>query len=122
MQVLEPGEDLTLAAKAAEHHVSVHAALDYLDRDLFLKLVVVPYGAIHNAHSPSANDRGDQIRTDSTAYRRFALRSGKVLCMTPYGCVDLLVGLLAIHTQKCLDLEPQIIVTITGLGEKCPLF
>ena len=58
VRVLEAGEDLPLVPEAPHDRLGVHAALEHLDRDALLELVVVADAEVHRAHAAAAESRG----------------------------------------------------------------
>jgi len=53
--VVQIGEDLAFVPETPENVLGVHSVPDYLNRHVFLKLVVVAYGLVNGAHSASAD-------------------------------------------------------------------
>src|SRR5215472_15571259 len=52
--MLEPGQDLTLAAEAGQNKIGVEAPFDQLHRDLLLE-VVHAHGTIHTPHAAASD-------------------------------------------------------------------
>ena len=66
--MLEPGEDLPLVAKALQHGVAVHAALDEFDGDAHRELRVVALAKKDGAHAAATQLAHDAIRPDVTGF------------------------------------------------------
>ena len=62
--VLEPCESLSFALEADEDVVVCDRALDDLDRDLLLELVIAARGEVDLAHSTDAENARDRVRAD----------------------------------------------------------
>ena len=77
VRVIEASEDLALVAEAAQHRLRIHAALDELDRDLFLVLAVGAPREIDRAHSAAADALQDFPVADGLADHAIGLLGAK---------------------------------------------
>ena len=77
--MLEGGEDLPLVAEAAQDLVGVHAALDDLERDALLELLVRALGQIDHAHAAAADLLDDAVRPDAHAGSERRVVAGKAV-------------------------------------------
>ena len=119
VRVIEARKDLPLVAEAAQHGLRIHAALDELDRDLFLVLPVGAPGEIDGAHAAAADalrdfvvadDRSDQpvglIVLEEPRVERHDRRLDEITCR--------LVG-----SQQRIDFPPQGVVACALLAQEC---
>src|SRR5438477_1579706 len=68
--MIEPGEKLPLPEEMPQHRVCVGAALDQLDRDLFLVLIVGPIGQENCPHAAASNLPTNAIAVNDLAGRQ----------------------------------------------------
>src|SRR5436190_14956261 len=65
VRVIESGEYLSFFAEATEDKVSIHTALDELDRRPFIEFVIGTRGFVHSAHATSTDLTFDTIGTET---------------------------------------------------------
>ena len=65
--MLQVRQDLPLLPEAAQHEIGIHAALQQLDGDLLLVLVIVPDAQVDGAHSAVPNQTDQPVGSDSPA-------------------------------------------------------
>src|SRR5215471_13200415 len=68
--MIEPAQNLSLAAKTRQDEFGIHVRSHHFDRDLLLKLPVGSLGKIHSAHSATADLLQQTIWSQSGINRR----------------------------------------------------
>ena len=63
--MLQIGQNLPFLPEAVQHEVGVHAALQQLDGDFLLVLVVVPHGQVHRSHAAVPQQPEQPVRARS---------------------------------------------------------
>src|SRR6478672_5605839 len=71
--VIEPGQDLAFRSETAQDLSRVGASIQYLDRDLFLKLTISALCQENGAHPPAAKFTDDDIRAHALSAARRSL-------------------------------------------------
>src|SRR6184192_4123986 len=71
--MIEPGQDLAFRSEAAQDLSRVGASIQYLDRDLFLKLTIRALCQENCAHPAMAKFTGDDIRAHALPAARRSL-------------------------------------------------
>lgn len=106
VRVVQPGEDLALAAEAAQHAVGRRAPADQLDGDALLELVVVADGLVDHAH-PALPDLPQQpVGADAAARHAGGLaRFGKPAHADDGRSLEALALALE-RLEQALDLAP----------------
>src|SRR5687768_13626922 len=70
VRMIECRQDLSFFAKPAEDEVSVHPALDQLDRGCFIKLVIGARCFVHRAHTTASDLPLNSISAESAPDHR----------------------------------------------------
>ena len=71
--MIEPGQDLAFRSETAQDLSRVRASIQYLDRDLFLKLTISTLCQENCAHSAAAKFTDDDIRAHALSAARRSL-------------------------------------------------
>src|SRR5918997_886519 len=70
VRVIERRKDLSFFTKPAEDEVSVHPALDQLDRRCFIKLVIGARRFVHRAHTTASDFSLNSISAEAAPDHR----------------------------------------------------
>ena len=73
--MIERRQNLPLAHEALTHKIRIHPALDELDGDLLLELIVVAHGLINRAHPAAPDQAREAVRADAVS-REIIVRLG----------------------------------------------
>src|SRR5215469_12056545 len=116
--VIEPRQDLTFCSKSAQDFSRVGSSIQYLDRDLFLKLTIRPLRQKNCAHPSVAKFTNDGIRAHalSASRRSFLPERGRCVLDTIFEAVSMLLKKCLRFGQERLSLFEQIrILTAASL-------
>ena len=75
VRMFEVGENLSFRAKPRHDRIGVHAAVDQLDRDVFLERRIGAHSAIHAAHAAFADQCFNAVRADELPEARIRRRA-----------------------------------------------
>src|SRR5436190_20570504 len=121
--VIEPGQDLAFLSETAQDLSRVGASIQYLDRNLFLKLTVSTLRQKNCAHPTAAKFTGDDIRAHalSAARRSLLPKSGGCVVGAIFEAVGRLLKKRLRFGQERLGLFEQIrILTAASLHQGNP--
>src|SRR6266550_5249194 len=121
--MIEPGQDLALRSEATQDLSRVGASIQYLDRDLFLKLTISALRQKNCAHPPAAKFTDDDIRAHalSAARRSLLPESGGCVLGAIFEAVGTLLKKRLSFGQERLGLFEQIrIFTAASLDQGNP--
>src|SRR5262249_19536799 len=121
--VVEPGQDLAFRSETAQDLSRVCASIQYLDRNLFLKLTISTLSQKYGAHPAAAKFTNDDIRahTLSAARRSLLPESGGCVLGAIFEAVSTLLKKRLRFGQERLGLFEQIrILTAVSLHQGNP--
>jgi hypothetical protein len=114
IRVVEVGQNLPLMAEAAENGVSIHSALDELDRNLLLILSVCSDRQVDGSHATVPDLSQDLIRPDTISRCKADLIIGDEFGSYPEDRrLNETAGLI-VGSQQRLDFASQIWILGTG--------
>ncbi|HAX44821.1 MAG TPA: hypothetical protein DCY80_19960 [Solibacterales bacterium] len=102
--MVEEGEDLAFVAEPVEDVGGVHTALDDLDGDFLLELVIITNGAIDGAHAAAADRFSEAPGAEAGS-------GGEVLFKG--GLIEEFAGLL-VGGEQGFDFGAEIRIVLTG--------
>src|SRR5439155_4197051 len=121
--VIEPGQDLALRSEAAQDLSRIGASIQYLNRDLFLKLTISALRQEYCAHPTAAKFTDDDVRAHalSSARRSLLPESGGCVLGAIFETVGTLLKKRLRFGQERLGLFEQIrILTAPSLHQANP--
>jgi hypothetical protein len=110
--MIEPCQDLAFRSEAAQDLSRVGASIQYLDRDLFLKLTISPLRQKNCAHPAAAKFTDDNVRAHalSAARRSFLPESGGCVLDAIFEAIRTLLKKRLRFGQERLGLFEQICI------------
>src|SRR5262245_58253186 len=105
--MLQPGQDLPLPPEPPDNGVEIHTALDDLDRNFLVILIIVPHGPINRPHAPRADHRHHAVRADVLADDQLADFRREVLSLTADGGLDRTLY-IPVHCQQTFYVSAEV--------------
>ncbi len=113
--MLQVSQDLPFLPEAAQHEIGVHAAIQELDSDLLLVMVIIPHAEVDCAHSPAADQADDPVRSDAPAsHVGFGF---PILRIEDSRKVNEVL-IRSIARQQRLHFAPQILISLARLNKE----
>src|SRR5262245_43676437 len=119
--VIEPGQDLAFSSESAQNLSRVGAWIQYLDRDLFLKLTIGALRQKNCAHPTAAKFTNDDIRAHalSAARRSLLPESGGCVLRAIFEAVGTLLEKRLRFSQERFGLFEQIRIFTASSFHQC---